>query len=177
MALYSIKNGKCLIYIAPFHRFFILLAFHQLDKCEYHPSSGHSLCHSFMRRSHLIPDQPLGSIQITRLPYHGYPMVWWSYSECTCYSTYHHCQVPFVNLGEVRQVWSSHLAQGCYMVSQLAALRFEPMTCAFRVPCTNHSATTSPYSIYYTLRDYPKHTWSLKICVGKKWIKRSRNVI
>ena len=44
--------------------------------------------------------------------------------------------------------WSSHLAQGCYMVSQPAALRFEPTTSAFRVPCAIHSATTSPQGIY-----------------------------
>ena len=29
------------------------------------------------------------------------------------------------------------------IVGQLAALRFEPMTCTFRVPCTIHLATVS----------------------------------
>ena len=52
----------------------------------------------------------------------------WSYSGCTYSSTCHHCQVPILHLGEVRQAWSSHLAQGCYMVSQLAAPRYEPTT-------------------------------------------------
>ena len=72
-----------------------------------------------------------------------------SYSECTYSSTCHHCQVPILHLSEVRQAWSSHLAQGCYMVSQLAALRFEPMTSAFRVPRTIHSATMSPQVLFF----------------------------
>ena len=49
------KNDKYLIYIAPFHIFFI--ASKALYNCKYHPSLGHSLYHSFVRRSHLLPDQ------------------------------------------------------------------------------------------------------------------------
>ena len=40
-----------------------------------------------------------------------------------------------------------------HRVSQLAALRFKPVTCAFRVPCAIHLATTSilrgSYSGFY----------------------------
>ena len=49
----------------------------------------------------------------------------------------------FFHLGEVRHAWSSYLAQGSYIVSQLAVLRFTPTTCIFRVPCAIHLATMS----------------------------------
>ena len=39
-------------------------------------------------------------------------------------------------LSRQRQAWSSHLAQGCYVVSQLATVRLESATCTFRVPRT-----------------------------------------
>ena len=39
---------------------------------------------------------------------------------------------------------SSHLAQGCYTVNQLAALIFKPTPCIFRVPGAIHLATASP---------------------------------
>ena len=59
---------------------------------------------------------------------------------------------PFYQLGttlgtscEVRNTWNSHLAQGCYKVNQLAALRFEPVTCnseshvlSIWPPCLHH---------------------------------------
>ena len=49
------KKNKFLIYIVPFHRFFII------SKGLYNniqpPGSGLSLCHSFMRRSHPLSDQ------------------------------------------------------------------------------------------------------------------------
>ena len=48
------------------------------------------------------------------------------------------------SLSRQRQVLSSHLAQGCYIVSKLAALRLKLMMCTLRVPCAIHSATTSP---------------------------------
>ena len=47
-------------------------------------------------------------------------------------------------LSRQRQAWSSHLAQGCYVVSQQAVPRLESTTCAFGVHCAIHFATTSP---------------------------------
>ena len=66
------KIGKLLIYIVPFHTFFIPSKV--LYNCKYHPSLGHSLCHSFVRRSHLLPDQLPGEhtdhkAAISWLPY------------------------------------------------------------------------------------------------------------
>ena len=70
-------------------------------------------------------------------------LVWWSYSECTYSFTFHHCQVPILHLGEVRHSWSSHLAQGCCIVSQVAALISKHVACIFRVSHAIHFTTTS----------------------------------
>ena len=74
-ALYKINKlkPKRIICIAPFHRFF--MSSKVLYNSKYHPSSGHSLCHSFVRRSHLLPDQLPGEHTCHMLPYHGYPIV------------------------------------------------------------------------------------------------------
>ena len=55
--------------------------------------------------------------------------------------------VPILHLGIVRLAWSSHLTQGCYMINQLAAWRFKPPTCIFRIPYTIHLATTPPHKL------------------------------
>ena len=89
---------------------------------------------------------PLGAYRSQGCHIMGTQSVQWSYSVCTYSSTHHHYQVPILHLGEVRQAQSSHLAEGCYMVSQLDALRFEPTTCTFKVPHAIHLATTSPLS-------------------------------
>ena len=57
--------------------------------------------------------------------------------------------VPILHLGMVRHAWSSHLAQRCYIVNQLAALRFKPTTCIFRVPHAIQLAATSPTQYTY----------------------------
>ena len=49
------KSLKFLIYIVPFHRFFVISK--ALYNNIYPPGSGLSLCHSFMRRSHPLSDQ------------------------------------------------------------------------------------------------------------------------
>ena len=76
----------------------------------YYPSSGQALCHSFMRGSHLLPSQlpgeHTGHKDASR---HSEPIQNAQYS-----SICHHCQVPILHLGEVRHMWNSHLAQGCY---------------------------------------------------------------
>ena len=72
----------------------------------------------------------LGRIQAMRLPLGTGEPIWKAHYS----STHHHCQVPFLHLGEVRHTWSSHLAQGCYMVSQLAALRFKPCNLQIQSP-------------------------------------------
>ena len=56
--------------------------------------------------------------------------------------------VSILPLGMVRHAWSSYIPQGCYIVNQLAAPRFELATCIFRVPCVINSATTSPPGLY-----------------------------
>ena len=108
----------------------------------YYPSSGQAL--SFLYGgSHLFPSELHGKHTDHKAASRcGEPVCNAHYS-----STHHHCQVPILYLGEVRHTWSSHLAQGCYIVSQLAALRLKPTTCVFRVPCPIHSATTSPQPI------------------------------
>ena len=63
--------------------------------------------------------------------------------------------VPILHHGMVRLGWSSNLAQGCYIVNQLAALRLKPTNCVFRVPCTIHSATI--FSIGYNWYLFPTH--------------------
>ena len=110
----------------------------------YYPSSGQALCHSFVRGTHLLPSQLPGEHTGNKAASrHGKPIWNAHYSP-----THHDCQVPILHLGEVRHTWSSHLAQGCYIVSQLAALRFKPMTSIFRVLCVIHLATMSPHSTY-----------------------------
>ena len=86
--------------------------------------------------------------------------------------------VPILQLGMVRHTWSSHLAQGCYTVIQLAALRFEPMTCIFRVPHAIHLATMSQTSDHHHCNWHaPKPTdkdfqviWS-----SSSWLKKTLN--
>ena len=78
------------------------------------------------------------------MPYHGYPIGTVILFRMHLFFHLPHCQVPILHLGEVRQAWSSHPAQGCYMVSQLAAVRFKPMTSAFKVPHAIHLVTMSP---------------------------------
>ena len=71
-------NIKYIIYIVPFHRFFITSKV--LYNCKYHPSLGHSLYHSFVRRGHLLRDQLPGvntglKAAISWLPnWHGDPI-------------------------------------------------------------------------------------------------------
>ena len=125
----------------PFHRFFI--ASEVLFNCNYHPSSGHSLCHVCEEEPPPTRSTPWGAYRSQCCHIVVTQSAQWSHSECSYSSTHHHSQVPILHLGEARQACSSHLAQGCYKVSQLAALRFKPMTCTSRVPCTIHSATTS----------------------------------
>ena len=101
-------------------------------------------CDSFVRGSHLLPSQLPGEhTGHEAASRHGEP-IWNAHYS----STHHHCQVPILHLGEVRHTWSSHLAKGSYIVSQLAALRFEPLTCIFRVPCTIHLATMFPWYLH-----------------------------
>ena len=76
----------------------------------YCPSSGQALCHSFVRGSHLLPSHPPGEHTGHKAASrHGEP-IWNAHYS----SIHHHCQVPILHLGEVRHIWSSHLAQGCY---------------------------------------------------------------
>ena len=108
--------------------------------CYYYPSSAQALCHSFVRGSHVLPSQLPGE-------HTGHEAASWCSEpiwNAHYFSTHHHCQVPILHLGEVRHTWISHLAQGCYLVSQLPVLRFKPTTCRFRAPHTMHLATTSP---------------------------------
>ena len=132
-----------------FHMYIIYIAPNKSDEVipktlymvqYYYPSSGQTLCHSFVRGSHLLPSQLPGEHTGHKAASrHGEPIINAHYS-----STHLHSQVPNLHLGEVRHTWSSHLAQGCYIVSQLAAVRFQPMTCVFRVPHTIHLATMPP---------------------------------
>ena len=111
----------------------------------YYPSSGQALCHSFARWSHLLPSELPGKHTGHKAASRCSELIWNDHYS----STHHHYQVPILHLGEMRHTWSSHPAQGCYIVSQLAALRFKPMTCIFTVPHTIHSATTSPHIIWH----------------------------
>ena len=77
----------------------------------YYPSSGQGLSHSFVRGSHIfqsqLPGKHTGHKAASR---HSEPIL-----ECTLFlHLHHHCQEPILHLGEVRHMWSSHLAQGCY---------------------------------------------------------------
>ena len=76
----------------------------------YYPSSGQALCHSFMRGSHLIPSQLPGEHTGHKAASRHDEPIWNAHYS----SIHHHCQVPILHLGEVRHMWSSHLAQGCY---------------------------------------------------------------
>ena len=68
-ALICLKNGKYLICIVLFRRFF--MASKALYNCKYHPTLGHSLCQFLCEEE---PPTPWGVYRSPRLPYHGYPI-------------------------------------------------------------------------------------------------------
>ena len=76
----------------------------------YYPSSGQALCHSFVRGSHLLPSQLPGEHTGHKAASRHSEPIWNAHYSPIC----HHCQVPILHFGEVRHMWSSHLAQGCY---------------------------------------------------------------
>ena len=76
----------------------------------YYPSSGQALCHSFMRGSHLLPSQLPGEHTVHKAASRCSEPIWNAHYSSIC----HHCQVPILHFGDVRHMWSSHLAQGCY---------------------------------------------------------------
>ena len=59
--------------------------------------------------------------------------------------------VPILHLGIVSHTWSSHLAQGCYMINNLAELRIEPLTCLLSVPCSINLATMCVAQLVYII--------------------------
>ena len=76
----------------------------------YYPSSDQALCHSFVRGSHLLQSQLPGEHSGHKAASKHSEPIWNAHYSSIC----HHCQVPILHLGEVRHMWSSHLAQGCY---------------------------------------------------------------
>ena len=76
----------------------------------YYPSSDQALCHSFVRGSYLLPSQLPGEHTGHKATSRCNEPIWNAHYS----SIFHHCQVPILHLGEVRHMWSSHLAQGCY---------------------------------------------------------------
>ena len=140
----------------PFHRFFITSKV--LYNCKYHPSLGHSQCHSFVRRSPPPRSTPWGAyrsqgchIMVTQ--WHSDPIQNAHILPLAITARY-----QFHTL--VR--WGRHrvhiLPKDVTLVSQLGARRFEPTISAFRVPHAIHSATTSPFEVSIIISNHLAYT-------------------
>ena len=109
----------------------------------YYPSSGQALCHSFMRGSHLLPSQLPGEHTGHKAASRHSEPIQNAYYSSIC----HHCQVPILHLGEVRHMWSSHLAQRCYSTAGPSHIsHYEAMPAGMVTnPCINcaHDCLTS----------------------------------